>query len=175
MTNCPKCGTLLNDGVNVCPNCGTVIAPFAAPQPNMDPNQQYQAPQQPQQPYQYQYAQPIPDPKDHTSEFEANDISDNKVISMCAYLLGLVGIFIALLAAPQSPYAAFHVRQSLKMTIVETLLMICAAVLAFTIIVPIAAVICLGIVFVLRVIMFFNVAGGKAKECPIISGLGFLK
>ena len=66
MTNCPKCGTLLNDGVNVCPNCGTVIAPFAAPQPNMDPNQQYQAPQQPQQ-----YQQPYPQqPQQYNEDFE---------------------------------------------------------------------------------------------------------
>ena len=44
------------------------------------------------------------DPYDHTSEFTAKDISDNKVIAMLVYLMGTIGIIVALLASKDSPY-----------------------------------------------------------------------
>ena len=157
MFNCPVCGNNLQDGTQQCPVCGTVLSGY-----------------NPQQ----QYPQNVPvqrvDPKDHTAEFDAKDISDNKVMAMAAYILGVFGIIIALLAANASPYAAFHVRQSIKLSVVSTLIGICTMVLFWTIIVPIAGAICLGILFVLRVIMFFQVCGGKAKEVPILSSFKFL-
>lgn len=95
------------------------------PQPPVYPQQPvYQQPVYPQQ--------PVYDPADHTAEFDPEDVSQNKVIAMAAYILGTVGIIIALLAAPQSKYAAFHSRQALKLDIVSTLLLIVSAVLAFT-------------------------------------------
>ena len=86
-----------------------------------------------------------------------------------------VGIIIALLAAPQSIYAAFHSRQALKLDIVSTLLLIVSAVLAFTFIVPIAGAVCIAILFVVRIICFFQVCSGKAKDAAIIGKLPFLK
>lgn len=59
--------------------------------------------------YQQQYYAPV-DPYDHTAEFSQKDISDNKVIAMLVYLMGAVGIIIALLASSESPYVSFHVR-----------------------------------------------------------------
>ena len=83
-------------------------------------------------------------------------------------------IAIALLGAKESPYVQFHLKQNLKFCIVELLLSLCAAVLFFTFIVPIAAGICMAILEVIRVIAFFQVCGNKAKEPAIIRGLGFL-
>ena len=84
-------------------------------------------------------------------------------------------IIIALLAAPQSKYAAFHSRQALKLDIVSTLLLLVSAVLAFTFIVPIAGAVCIAILFVVRIICFFQVCSGKAKDAAIIGKLPFLK
>lgn len=94
--------------------------PAAQPQA---PEQQPQPPVYPQQPVYQQPVyppQPAYDPADHTAEFDPEDVSQNKVIAMAAYILGTVGIIIALLAAPQSKYAAFHSRQALKLDIVST-------------------------------------------------------
>ncbi|MCM1539379.1 MAG: zinc ribbon domain-containing protein, partial [bacterium] len=55
-------------------------------------------------------------PYDHTGEFHPQDISDNKAISMLVYLFGWLGVIICSLIAKDSPYAAFHLRQSIKMT-----------------------------------------------------------
>ena len=77
--------------------------------------------------------------------------------------------------APQSKYAAFHSRQALKLDIVSTLLLIVSAVLAFTFIVPIAGAVCIAILFVVRIICFFQVCSGKAKDAAIIGKLPFLK
>lgn len=112
---------------------------------------------------------------DHTAEFDPQDISDNKVVAMLPYLTGWIGILISAILAKDSPYVQFHVRQALKLNIVSILLTFILAILCWTIIVPIAAGVCMTIVFVLQIIAFFQVCGGKAKEPAIISGLKFLK
>ena len=119
MKYCPKCGAQMEDNAAFCPNCGNNA------QPNNSP---YQAPV---------YAAPEPDPFDHTGEFDAKDISENKVLCMLVYLMGAIGIIYALLAGKDSKYVAFHVRQALKFEVVTILLGIVMALLCWTIIVPI--------------------------------------
>ena len=112
MTNCPYCGNPLEENVTFCPYCGTQLA---QPAP-VDTAQQAPAGGIPQQP-------PVMlDPADHTWEFDPKDISDNKVYCMVIYLMGIVGGIVGLLASQSSPYVAFHVRQALKFTVLNTLL-----------------------------------------------------
>lgn len=156
MKFCPNCGYQLADNAAACPNCGSAV--------NQQQGQPYYAP-----------AAPMFDPYDHTAEFDAKDISENKVISMLVYLMGAIGVLIALLASQNSPYAAFHVRQALKFTVVETLTAIATALLFWTFLVPIAAGIFLVVLFIIKIICFFQICSGKAKEPVIIRSLGFLK
>ena len=150
MKYCPKCGAQMEDNALFCPNCGNNA------QPNGSPNQ---APV---------YAAPEPDPFDHTEEFDAKDISENKVLCMLVYLMGAIGIIYALLAGKDSKYVAFHVRQALKFEVITILLGIVMALLF-------VGGVCLAIVLVLKVICFFQICSGKAKEPAIIRSLGFLK
>lgn len=115
------------------------------------------------------------DPYDHTAEFTQKDISDNKVIAMVVYLMGTMGIIIALLGANTSPYAAFHVRQALKFTVIHVLMGIITVLLCWTFIVPLAALIALLVLFVVKIICFFSICKGQAKEPPIIRSFGFLR
>ena len=151
MKTCPKCNAQCEDNAAFCTTCGYSFngaAPGFVPQI---------------------------DPYDHTAKFDAKDISDNKVIAMLAYLLGPIGIIIALLASSNSAYAGFHVRQALKFTLVETLLGLVAALLIWTVIVPFAAGIIYIVLFVIKIICFFQICSGKAKEPAIIRELDFLK
>ena len=75
---------------------------------------------------------------DHTAEFDPKDISDNKVFAMLGYLLGIFGIIISLLASRTSEYTMFHVRQALKFMA--------------------------GVLGVIKIICFFQICQGKAKE-----------
>lgn len=175
MKICPNCQNQINDETTFCPMCGSQVSGAAQPAAPV-----YQQPPQ--------YAPPVAayDPADHTAEFDMKDISDNKVIAMLVYLLGWVGIIIALLAANSSKYVSFHLRQALKITVVETLLPIAMAVAAIINIIPFLGWIVYGllalavgvsyiITFVLKIICFFQICKGKAKEPAIISKLGFLK
>ena len=154
MKNCPNCNAVLDDNAVFCTSCG---AQLGAPQ-------------------QSSYA-PVPtyDPFDHTAEYDPKDISDNKVFAMLAYLLGAIGIIIALLASNTSPYVKFHIRQALKFVVVEVLTLACLALLFWTIIVPLVGGIFLVVLWVIQIICFFQVCSGKAKEPAIIRSLGFLK
>ncbi len=153
MKFCPNCHLTYDDTANVCGQCGGPLSVI---------------PQQVQQQAAY-------DPTDHTAEFNPRDISDNKVFAMLPYLMSFIGVIIALLAAPSSPFTMFHIRQGLKISVTQILLGICAAVLAITFIVPIAAGICMIILLVVQIICFFRVCKGQAKEVPIIKNFGFLK
>lgn len=166
MKTCPKCNAQLDDGAIFCANCGSRFN--VEPSQNFNNQQGYQMP--PQQAFVPQY-----DPYDHTSQFDPKDISENKVISMLPYLLGTIGIIVALLAANTSPYASFHVRQALKFTVVNILSFVVAMLLCWTIIVPIAWLILYISLYVVKFICFFSICSGKAKEPPIIRWFGFLR
>ena len=167
MKTCPVCSGQVEDGSRFCTNCGYDFETQRAAQQSAGQGAPvYGAPV---------YTAPQQDPTDHTSEFDAKDISENKVISMLAYLLGPVGVVIALLAANTSPYAGFHVRQSLKITVVDILLGFVAILLVWTVIVPIVAGLALLALGIVKIVCFFQICKGQAKEPPIICKLGFLK
>lgn len=151
MKNCPNCNAQIDDGALFCPNCGTNFATNQRP------------------------AATVADPYDHTAEFDPRDISENKVFAMLPYLLGTVGIIICLLASSTSAYVRFHIRQALKFTVVTILGGICAVLLCWSFIVPIVyGILCLTFL-VIKIICFFQICSGKAKEPAIIRSLGFLK
>ena len=152
MKVCPGCNTTHDDGVAFCTNCGFSFAaqPASAPAP-------------------------VADPADHTAEYDPADISENKIFAMIPYLVGWIGIVIALLVSNNSKFVSFHVKQALKFAIVESLLGIATALLCWTFIVPIVGAILIVVLTVLELICFFQVCSGKAKEAPIIKDLAFLK
>ncbi len=154
MKNCPNCGAVLNDDVAFCVNCGFAFASQPAPTP---------------------MPAPVVDPANHTAEFDPADISENKIFAMLVYLMGIFGVILAVLAAKDSRYVMFHVRQAIKFVIVQSLAGIAAGLLAITFIVPIVAVIFIAVLTVLQIIAFFSVCKGEAKEPAIIKDLAFLK
>lgn len=146
---------------------------------------------------------------DHTREFDAKDVSENKAVAMLVYLLGFLGIIMALLAGTTSPYAGFHVRQGMKFVVLDTLIAI-VALLFFLIMIPFSAGSVLGgygggymdtdmalgglagigifavviyfllgaftlILGIVKIICFFSICKGEAKEPPIVRSFGFLK
>ena len=124
--------------------------------------------------YTYTYREEIPE-WDHTDEFEEEDIADNKVAAMAAYLLGPLGVIIALLVGQNSPYAMFHMRQGLKFLIIDSLLTIIGLILCWTLIVPAACGIVEVILLIVRIVSFVSVCKGRAVEPAIIRSLGFLR
>lgn len=163
MKICSNCGAQLEDNAVFCSNCGVQ---FVASQ---QPNQEYR-----QNPYNQNFATAY-DPYDHTAEFDPKDISENKVFAMLVYLLGTIGVIIALLASKTSAYTMFHVRQALKFTVVNILMTICTVLLCWTFIVPIAYGIMVLVLGVIKIVCFFQICSGKAKEPAVIRSLNFLK
>lgn len=177
MKICPKCNTQVNDDAGFCTNCGVK---FAEPQP-AQPTYTAQQPV-----YTAPVAAPRIDPYDHTAEFDPKDIADNKVIAMLVYLLPVIGIIIALLANSTSKYVSFHLRQALKFLVIETLVPIALVVSAVINIIPflgwavyglaiVAAFVLYIALFVVKIICFFSICNGKAKEPAIIRWFGFLR
>ena len=203
MAFCAKCGAQLADGSLFCANCGAPLqqqpyqqAPNQQYQqaPNQQyqqaPNQQYQQYQQaPNQQYQqapnqqYQQYQQAPNQKsafedffntpDYTAQMHPNDIQQNKVMGVLAYL-GIL-VLIPIFAAPQSRFARFHANQGLILDIAVMVISILSGLL--TSLVPVLAIIFLLIdipVIALLILGIVNAASGKAKELPLIGKLRIL-
>ena len=200
MSTCATCGTEITTDMAFCPNCGSP-APVAQPAPQQTAYQtpapaqaantqaspsgqtNWQNPQTPPVNFGNQ-TNPQSHPvdlnaavytKDHTAEFSAQDISDNKVYALLAYLLGIFGVIVVGLVARDSKFAMFHMRQSAKLVVVEWLFGLITALLFWTVIVPIAYFIFIIVLAVVEIICIVNVCKGKAKEAPIVSSFGFLK
>ena len=107
MPFCEKCGAKMEEEAKFCPSCGAGVN-----------GQQSQYSQQNTQSGNFQetinkYMQT----EDNTSEFEQEDINQNKVMAVLAYI-GIL-VLVPLLAAPNSKYARYHVNQGLLLFIAE--------------------------------------------------------
>lgn len=165
MKNCPTCNNQLEDYQAFCPNCGTAS--------NQQQTQYQNQQQAPIYAPQGQYNSYNADPNDHTAEFDPKDISENKIIAMMLYLLSYLGIIIALFYKDKSDYVKFHLHNAFKFILTEALLGIAIGLLFWTIIVPIVGGIAFAALFVIKIICFFQVCGGKACDPAIIRSIKF--
>lgn len=180
-------------------------SPRAEPQ---TPPPQYQRQPVPYNPGPGQgYAPPVPNMWDHTAEFDPKDISDHKVYAMLVYLLGPLGIIIALFKCQSSPFADFHVRQGLKFTALDCLIGIVGVVLGWLFMICLLGAAAEGvgsmfggsqvnasggfaiflgillallgifafILLIIKIICFFSICAGKAKEPAIVRSFGFMR
>ncbi len=193
MKVCPNCHNNIEDSAMFCTVCGANQSTAqntqqVPPQPQVQSAQQvppqYMPPNSPEQnnqvppqsvPY---YAAPVQRPVekyDFSDDFKQEDIAENKLMAMIVYLLGLVGIALAFLKKSDSPYLDFHLKQGLKLIIVEAIVLFATVLLGWTVIVAVAGAIALVILAVIRIICFVDVCKGKAKTPVIIREFGFLK
>ena len=151
MKTCNNCGAQVEDVAKFCPECGFKFGAIA------------------------ETRAAVTDIYDHTSEFSPEDIANNKLYAILMYCVSLMGIIIGLLAAGDSPYVRFHVKQSLKLFICEVLLGLITAALFWTVIVGIAGSIAIVVLAVVDIICLVNACKGLAKDPPIVCKIGFLK
>ena len=178
MKMCPNCRNQIPDEAVYCPICGTGVGtgPQFTPQQSFVPDTGYTEPPV------YAAVVPYMDPYDHTAEFDAADIAENKLFAMAMYLLGPLGMIIAMLAVQASRYTAFHVRQALKLTVAEILGILVLVVAAFLMwslrmrvfMVFVIAVAIIGLVAI-HLLCVLQVIRSKAKEVYLIRNLRFLK
>ena len=156
MAFCNKCGNQLPDGANNCPNCG---APAGNTQQNTQNAQNF--------------VNNMMNTNDTTSQFDPQDINDNKGMSVLAYIGFL--FLIPLLACPNSKYARYHTLFLLELAI--------GVVTGIFGIIPIAGLIIGGLLsavggiftLVLMIMGIINAAQGQAKELPLIGKITLLK
>lgn len=160
MAFCKKCGTSLPDDKDICSACsnGTVENTINT---GLD-----------------DVLNEITNTKDITSEFNINDIEDNKIISILSYINILV--LVPIFGAKESKFARFHANQGLILFITGIILAIVASVIR---IIPflgeliswILSILTGGYIVVFMLLGIINTAMGKAKELPIIGKYRLLK
>ena len=148
MKYCPNCGAELAEGSSVCTSCNSVVNG--------------------------ETAVAIVNEYDHTAEYTAEDIENNKIFAVLGYLIGIPGLIITYLAAKESPFAMYHAKQALKIEVASLIALVAVSVLWWTCIVLIAGVIFICILAVLDIIAIFHVFGGKAKDLWLVRSLKFL-
>lgn len=174
MKTCENCGASIDSVAAFCTACGASVqaapaaeqapvAPTAAPAPA------YSAPA---------YSAPVQDATDHTAEFSAEDVAENKLIVALAYVLPVtVGAILCvwLSKVGDSAYLKFHSREILKLAICSLVVTMVCAVTSFLVIPAIALGAASVVVVVLRVIGFIQAIKGQSKELPLICNISILK
>lgn len=170
MVFCGKCGTQVDGGSKFCASCGAEISATQAQTQQANTQNQFA-----------DTFNKFTNTADTTADHDKNDIEQNKVMAILAYL-GIL-VIVPIIAAPKSKFARFHANQGL-------VLVICAIIyaIAYSIISAIVFAISwrlgfivsiIGLVSILFVILaiigIVNAATGKAKELPIIGKIKILK
>ena len=186
MKNCPKCGASGDDSVKFCPICGSPMTEAAAPSaptaptpppmtPPAAPNSAAAGTEAPKNSVS-DVINGLNNTADTTNEYDPDDIKNNTVMSVLAYL-GIL-VLVPILAAKESKFARFHANQGLLLLILE----IASGVISWLGKIPLV-----GFVFsiaswivslagiVLAVLGIINAANGKAKELPVIGQFRLLK
>ena len=148
MAFCSNCGKEVPDGASVCSSCGASLAGTPAAKSAEE--------------------------FDHTSDYDADDISANKVYALSAYILSFFGVLLCNVLAKESPYAQFHAREALKLDVVAIVVYVLSVLLCWTCIVPVAGAVLEIILIVVRIISFVQVCKGEAKEPWLIRSIGAL-
>ena len=125
-----------------------------------------------QNPYQQGYAYMQYDPKDHTVEFDAADIADNKLFAAVPYFFSAIVGLIAGIYVKDSAFVKFHIKNALKLDIITVIL---CMFFAIPFVGWIFAGVCLLILLVVKIICMVQVLQGKAVDAPIVGSIGFLK
>lgn len=169
MKYCEKCGTQINDDVNFCTGCGNNTSTPTPEQPTSNQND---------------FVSKITDlnnTADTTADFDQNDINQNKVMAILAYL-GIL-VLIPIFAAKDSKFARYHSNQGLILLIAGAAWGIVYSILSFIIIaISWRLTFLVGILGLLSlpflalcIIGIINAVNGKAKELPIIGKFKILK
>lgn len=115
---------------------------------------------------------------DTTSQFDPQDINDNKGMSVLAYI-GIL-FLIPLLACPNSRFARYHTNQGLVLFLLELAIGVVTSIFTF---IPVIGPIIGGLLsavggiftLVLMIMGIINAAQGQAKELPLIGKITLLK
>lgn len=107
---------------------------------------------------------------DTTAEYDPQDIEQNKIFAILAYISWLV--LVPIFVAKDSKFAKFHVNQGLVLAIVEIICWVAFGILRrlpligwiFGIAESLVSLAC----FLIAVVGVINAANGKAKELPIV-------
>lgn len=169
MAFCSKCGAQMEEGAKFCSSCGA-----EAPQASSTQQAGFRP-----------TATSISSAADITGEMDPQDIAQNKVISILAYLGFLV--LVPIFGAKNSKFARFHANQGLILFLAEIIWQIVIRILSAVI----SGVISLtplwvfsfvpsllnltNLLFFIPMIMgIINVTNGQAKELPLIGKLKIL-
>ncbi len=150
MAFCKNCGAELIENTRFCSKCGAAVEGAAA-----------------------QQTAPAAAPRntDHTRKFDAQDIADNKWLSIFCYF-GVLMMIFALIAKPDSKFIKFHANQALILQLLSIAAVIVAIIPILGWIASLAATI-YGIVCVILGII--NCCKGRAKELPLIGVISIIR
>ena len=183
MAFCINCGSQMEDDAAFCPNCGAQTPNAAYPPPTGPAAIPVGVPIEAMDNPKKKKDKSAFLGKDHTDEFDKQDISDNKAYALFAFLFGILGLIIALLAGNHSPYIRFQVRQVVKLIITQFIFLLALCICCVFVFIPgIGLFIALFLIWAISMLdLVIFVAGivficmGKARELPLVCWFPFMR
>ena len=181
MKICPNCSASVNDNALFCTKCGCKLDAVSADSNNnayINAGNPDAYSSNNTEDYRSSFSQPPYNNAngfDHTHEFSAEDVAENKLFALLCYVGGIIGVIVAILMKKESSYLEFHIRQSLKISVIEMLCVLPCVLLSWLVIPVFIVLIPICILVVIRIISFVKTAQGKSLEPEIIKKIDFLK
>ena len=115
--------------------------------------------------------------KDHSKEFSAEEKKNGKGMSILAYI-GILCL-IPYFAEKNNKYVQFHAKQGLNLCILSIIASFACAIIGFTIILALPALLVNWAIRILTVVLMvigiINVCKDEAKELPIVNKFKIVK
>lgn len=111
---------------------------------------------------------------DKTELFSEEDVKEYRLTAVLIYLLGIFGIFLALLTDKNSEYLRFHIKEELKITVAAAFLSVTAIVLFWTFVIPVICTVGIIVCASVNLISAYRTIKGKSENAVIVRNLSVL-
>lgn len=189
MAYCVRCGAQVNEGVRICPQCGAEVPVNG--NAGFNPYQDYQQAggQSGQQNNSYNYNQGNNYQGGYTYQysdaghFDQNDVRQNKVMAVLAYL-GILVLIPLFARDKQSEYARFHTNQGLVLWIAGIIVNLLTGGSFFGIhlwfyfdswFMSILGGILSLVIFIFAIVGIVYACRGERRELPIVGSIKIIK
>lgn len=111
---------------------------------------------------------------DKTELFSEDEVKEYRLTAVLIYLLGIFGIFLALLTDRSSEYIRFHMKEAMKTAVLTAFLGIIAIIFFWSFVIPVICLTGIIVCCTVNLISAYRTLKGKSENAVLVRNLSFL-
>ena len=111
---------------------------------------------------------------DKTELFSEEEVTEYRLTAVLIYLMGIPGVFLALITDKNSAYIRFHMKEELKIATVTAFLSVIAIIFFWSFVIPVICIAGIIICCTVNLISAYRTLKGKSENAVLIRNLSIL-